>query len=314
MRLSILLCATVLLAGCASFHTGRGDRALERGDWDSAFSSYQSALRSDPGNADLTSKLAYARQRAAVTHRESGIRAFSERRLATAVAELEASLRYEEDRATRAQLAEAREAKRIADAQQAFADGDAADVQNDLSAARKAYERAISLDPALATEVSPRLNAVLARIEEAAGLTSRGRQAFDHGDLAAAEAFAQDALAIHATQSAARELLARVAREHEANAALYAALAAERTRQWDIAVTRAREAVAIAPNFERIQARDRLEARAHNYYTREAERAFDRRNWAEAIYTIGLARTYGSDSRVLEGLLQAAEYEREFDL
>ena len=45
--------ALLILSGCASFHTGRGDRAVERGDWDAAYSSYSSALRSDPGNIEL---------------------------------------------------------------------------------------------------------------------------------------------------------------------------------------------------------------------------------------------------------------------
>jgi tetratricopeptide (TPR) repeat protein len=300
--------------GCAAYHHGRGDRAAARGDWDTAFAGYAAANARDPQNAELAQKLSNARREAARVHRETGLQAEQQGRLAQAVEELEASLRYEEDALIRERFERVREAKQREDAADAVVDAAVLERQGNLDEALQAYDRALSLNPELAGGVEPRRAALRARLERAADIASQAQTQLERGELEEAERIADEALQIHPKEATAREVLQAVRAERDAEVAEVEARDAERERDYEIAVERARAAQAARASESRRRLVERLEERAFADFRRRSERAYDRGEYADAIHFIELAREFGPDEEALQDELTDAKYRRFFQL
>src|SRR5207249_855273 len=82
-----------------SADTRRGDQHVEEGNWEEAVLAYQLALKEDPFNQSLQSKLALARERAAAMHEERGRALLKEHQIDQALEAFKRALSLEPSRA-----------------------------------------------------------------------------------------------------------------------------------------------------------------------------------------------------------------------
>lgn len=148
--LSALVIVTVLLAGCAGWYapdTTRADKLMEAGNWEEAIAAYQLALRDDPFNPAIQSKLSAARSRAAGVYAEQGRAAMKERNLPLAIEAFKRALRL--DVSNGEHQAALAEALRYKEAQDRLPIGQKMLKAGRLDDAAEAFERALELDPGL---------------------------------------------------------------------------------------------------------------------------------------------------------------------
>lgn len=86
------VCVLALLS-CTSRSGTLGDRLADEGDWDRAVAAYREAVRKDPFNANLVSRLEAAKEQAAEGHYLAARMALAEQRLGDALTESEGRLR-----------------------------------------------------------------------------------------------------------------------------------------------------------------------------------------------------------------------------
>jgi general secretion pathway protein D len=144
------LLVSVLLAGCATLsdeYSARGDLLMEQSKWEEAAAAYQSALKGDPFNPALQSKLKAAKGLAASAYEEQGRAALKERNLPLAIEAFKRALMLEPSNPARqAALAQA---LRYKDAQDRLAIGQKLLKAGRLEDAAEAFVQALELDPDL---------------------------------------------------------------------------------------------------------------------------------------------------------------------
>lgn len=144
---SLLGVSGLALLSCTS-HTGTlGDRLADEGDWDRAVAAYREAVRKDPFNANLVSRLESAKEQAAERHYLAARTALAEQRLGDALTESKAALGLDPSKAEH--HATMNDALRLKEAREQLQLGEKLVNLGRQEDALVAYERALDLDPGL---------------------------------------------------------------------------------------------------------------------------------------------------------------------
>ena len=144
------LLVVALLTGCSllmSADARRGDQHVEEGNWEEAVLAYQQAIKLDPFDLPLQSKLALARERAAAMHEERGRALLKEHQLDQALEAFKRALSLEPSRAEH--HAAFAEALRLKEARDHVREAEQLHNLGRLDEAIDAYTRATELDPSL---------------------------------------------------------------------------------------------------------------------------------------------------------------------
>ncbi len=145
--LALCVGCVFFLSSCGSPPLRKADRYASDGQWDLAVASYREALKKDPFNVDIQTRLDEARAHAAEGHYAEGRRALVEHRLADAIRESKQALGLDpskpEHHEGMAEVLRLKEARDQMEAAGKFVGLGRADE------ALAAYERAVELDPTL---------------------------------------------------------------------------------------------------------------------------------------------------------------------
>lgn len=145
------VCALALLS-CTSHSGTLGDRLADEGDWDRAVAAYREAVRKDPFNANLVSRLEAAKEQAAERHYLAARTALAEQRLGDALTESKAALGLDPSKAEH--HATMNDVLRLKEAREQLQLGDKLVNLGRQEDALVAYERALDLDPGLTSALA----------------------------------------------------------------------------------------------------------------------------------------------------------------
>ncbi|MEW6248912.1 MAG: secretin N-terminal domain-containing protein [Nitrospirota bacterium] len=132
---------------CTSPEVRLAARYAEEGRWDEAVASYREALKRDPFNAPLKTRLEEAKRRAAALHYQAGVQALEERRISDALRALKLALGL--DPSQPEHHAAVADAVRMKEARAQLQAGDKLQSLGRTEDALSAYEKAVELDPSL---------------------------------------------------------------------------------------------------------------------------------------------------------------------
>ena len=300
----------LMAAGCASWYISRGDDAAAAGDWDRAYQQYQSALNTDPENAEAARRLDEARERAAASHLERGQAALATHRHDLAISELQRSLWYRPDPHVEALVERARVAKRLVYADRAVVSGAKAESDGDLLSAREFYVRAHTLDP---TRGDARLGAarVEKQIRQASDFAQQAQIALTRGDLANADRLARRALSIHPRDGVAESVAELIAREEEAREMDEEARAVASAGDVLRAVELSERAISLRATPARTAVHEEFKRLTSEHFAALGDSAITARRWDQAIDSYERARSYSALNPERERRLIDARYESE---
>jgi tetratricopeptide (TPR) repeat protein len=309
MRKGILALACLMALSCAGFYASQGDSAAARGDWDRAVEQYERSIQSDPTDVTVSRKLELAREQASDMHLGRANDRIAKLDYERAIEELRQSLAYVRRAEVEQLLAETRDKKRLADARAERERGVALEASGDLTAARAAYERALSLDPSL-TNLTQNVGRLSRRIEQAAQRAEGAQRAFSAGDLDLAEKEVARALELHAMDGAARGISEEIRSEREGRRLDEQARRLGAQGEILEAVDIARQAERARSTPERARARAAFEKEAAQELVRQGDGARSRAEWDQAIALYERAQTYDGGTSEIAIRIDDATYER----